>query len=79
MLLCFKVVGIAQLVEHLIERPGTILTQVQVPGVARDFLPASTSSANSLRPCYSVHMNYDTAIREERKKTSTATGSHTTV
>ena len=30
---------IAQLVEHPTEKPGAILTQVRVPGVARDFSP----------------------------------------
>ena len=33
-------VGIAQLVEHPTEKPGAILTQVHVPGAARDFLPS---------------------------------------
>ena len=47
MLLCFEGVGIAQLVEHLTEKPGAILTWVQVPGVARDFLPASISSSSA--------------------------------
>ena len=32
-------VGIAQLVEHPTENPGAILTQVHIPGAARDFSP----------------------------------------
>ena len=32
-------VGIAQFVEHPTEKPGTVLTQVRVPGAARDFFP----------------------------------------
>ena len=31
--------GIVQLLQHLTKTPGTILTQVGVPGVARDFSP----------------------------------------
>ena len=52
-------VGVAQLVEHLTEKPGTILTQFWVPGAARVFLPRATSSANSLTvsvtPCAQSH------------------------
>ena len=33
-------VGIAQLVEHPTEKPGAILTEVHIPGAARDFLPS---------------------------------------
>ena len=33
------VYSIAQLVERLTEKPGAVLMQVQVPGVARDFSP----------------------------------------
>ena len=44
----YNEVGIAQLVEHPTEKPGTILTQLPVPGAARDFfLPAPTSSEDS--------------------------------
>ena len=43
-----KGVGIAQLAEHLTEKPGTMLTRVQVPSAARDFLPESTFSTDSL-------------------------------
>ena len=31
--------GIAQLAEHLTEKPDAVLTQVRVPGVAKDFAP----------------------------------------
>ena len=61
MLLCFKGVGMAQLVEHLTEKPGEILTWIQVPGVVRDFLPASTSSSSA--NSYAVLLcPYDTVI-----------------
>ena len=36
---------VAQLIEH---RTGTLPTQVRFPGAARDFLPLSTLSADSL-------------------------------
>ena len=38
----------AQLVEHLTQKPGTVLTWVQFPGVTRDFSPRVTFSADSL-------------------------------
>ena len=41
-------VGVAQLVECLTEKPGTILMHIWVPGAARVFLPQAPSSANSL-------------------------------
>ena len=39
--------GTAQLVEYQTERPGALLMQVQVHGVARFFSPESTFSADS--------------------------------
>ena len=44
-----KGTGIAQLVEPATKKPGAILTRVRVPGTARDFLPESTFSADSLK------------------------------
>ena len=45
-------VRIAQLVQRLTEKPGTILTHVQVPGAARDFSPRVGFYS---RLCYGVH------------------------
>ena len=39
--------GIAQLVEHPTAKPGAILTQVRVPGTARDFSVSHLPVANS--------------------------------
>ena len=41
-------VGTSQLVEHLIEMPGTTPTQVRVPGAARDFSPRVRLPAQTL-------------------------------
>ena len=43
--------GIAQLVERLTKMPGVILTQVRVPGAARDFLPQSQLSVQTPLRC----------------------------
>ena len=40
------------MVEHLTEKPGAMLTWVQVPGAARDFSPKVSFQC---RPSYSVH------------------------
>ena len=48
---CSPSAGIAQLVEYPTEKPGAILTRVQVPGTARDFSQSqSTFSADSVQP-----------------------------
>ena len=72
-------VGTAQLVEHLAEKPGTILTGVRVPRVARDVLPLpeSTSSADfyGVCPAPSVQSHASTSVHTLKIPNP---GSHTT-
>ena len=50
-------VGIAQLAEHLTEKPGTILTQLRVSGAARNFFSQHQLPVQTLLQCpYSPHV-----------------------
>ena len=47
--------GKAQWAQRPAEKPGAILTRVRVPGPARDLLPESAFSADSVTVSYSPH------------------------
>ena len=68
--------GIAQLVEHHTEQPGTILLQVWLLGVARDFSPPKVNFQCRLS---TVFLQPSCAVTSMRMLTVLNTDSHATV
>ena len=65
--------GIAQLVEHLTEKPSAILTWIQVLSVARDFSPKVSDSVHTAPMYNRMHQHLCDTLKIPN------TGSHTIV